>query len=40
LMFMLFMIFLRQGILPGLAGLLAGRRLGAPKPVASADAQA
>ena len=40
LMIMLFMIFLRQGILPGLAGLLAGRCLGAPKPVASAGARA
>ncbi len=40
LMIMLFMIFLRQGILPGLASLLAGRRRGAPKPVAPAGASA
>jgi branched-chain amino acid transport system permease protein len=40
LLIMLFMIFLRLGILPGLAVLLAARRRSAPKPPASAAARA
>jgi branched-chain amino acid transport system permease protein len=43
LLIMLFMIFLRQGVLPGLAGLLAGRRPrkgAAGRGAASAGAEA
>jgi branched-chain amino acid transport system permease protein len=39
LLIMLFMIFLRQGILPGLAGLLAARRRG-PARLAAGEARA
>jgi branched-chain amino acid transport system permease protein len=40
LLIMLFMIFLRQGILPGLASLLAARRRGPAAPVATGEARA